>query len=58
MRIKITIIFHFIFFLMKEVITIYHAMKGNKTTIMYKINLVLKIVTSVTRNHFCPIKIP
>jgi len=25
---------------------------------MYRINLVLKIVTSVTRNHFCPIKLP
>lgn len=36
---------------MKEVITVYHAMKGSKNTIMYKINLVLKIVTTVRMNH-------
>lgn len=46
-EVKVTRIFHFVFFLMKQVRTMHHAGRGCETTIMYKISLVLKTVTSV-----------
>lgn len=60
-EVKATRIFHFVFFLMKQVITMYHTGRGCETTIIHKISLVLKTVTSVRnipRSCSWPMKSP